>query len=70
MKRRYLVTFGYDTKYSCDISGVSGFLKKDAVKLYIRNASGDSCFEYAKRTKTRLNKWDMKKITTKNRPKK
>lgn len=52
------------------ISAVSGFLKKDAVKLYIRNASGDSCFEYAKRTKTRLNKWDMKKITTKNRPKK
>lgn len=28
------------------ISGVSGFLKKDAVKLYVRNASGDSCFDY------------------------
>ena len=28
------------------ISAVSGFLKKDAVKLYVRNASGDSCFDY------------------------
>lgn len=26
--------------------------------------------EYLRKTKTRLNKWDMKKISTKNRPKK
>ena len=41
------------------------------VKTFRKTIGGKPILEkYLTKTKTRLNKWDMKKITTKNRPKK
>ena len=41
------------------------------IKTFRKTINGKPIQEkYLTKTKTRLNKWDMKKITTKNRPKK
>ena len=61
-KREHLIPI---EKYS-DIPKPSGV----EVKTFRKTVSGKNIQEkYLTKTQTRLNKWDMSKITTKNRPK-
>ena len=62
-KREHLIPI---EKYP-DIKELSGV----EVKTFRETKSGNAIQEkYLTKTKTRLNKWDMKRISTKNKPKK
>lgn len=62
-KRKFLIPI---EKYS-DIRDASGV----EVKTFRKTISGTPILEkFLTKTNTRLNKWDMKKISTKNKPKK